>query len=343
MDLRFFVIGSISVQWRVTMAHKGVSIRTFLVFVVAALLVFFGQTASSQTARTTKIVVPAAPGGVGDTVARLLGSEIGGAQGQTIIIENRTGAGGLIAADAVARAVPDGNTVLMTSPDLIVTAHVRKLNFDLLTSFEPICEVLTAPTVIAVNAASPYRTLADLFSAARNKAGDLTMASYGPATAFQIAFEMLKHAANVNMIFLPYPGNAPAVTALLGDHVTSVFTTYSTASEQLNAGKLRALATASRVRIDTLRDVPTVAETGYADYEMDYWLGLLAPAKTPKEKISQLSGWLSAALRSPELRAKLAPLGLYSVDSCGADFTTVLRKQYDDFGRIIRDSNIKAE
>ena len=169
------------------------------------------------------------------------------------------------------------------------------------------------------------------------------MASFGPATAFQIGFEMLKRVADVKMTFLPYPGVAPAINALLGDHVTSVFASYSTASEQLNAGKLRALAVAPRTRIERLPDVPTIAESGYQDYELDYGLGVLAPAKTPAATISQLSGWFTAALRAPEFRAKLAPLGLYPVGICGAEFAASLRKQYDAFGRVIREANIMAE
>jgi len=169
------------------------------------------------------------------------------------------------------------------------------------------------------------------------------MASFGPATAFEIAFAMLKRAANVNMTFLPYPGVAPAINALLGEHVTSVFGSYSTASEQLKSGKLRALATAARARIEPLLEVPTVAEAGYKDYELDYWLGMLAPAMTPKEKISQLASWFTAALQAPEFRAKLAPLGLFPVGMCGADFGVLLRKQYADFGRVIREANIRAE
>jgi len=288
-------------------------------------------------------VAPAAPGGVGDTVARLLGEQIGPAQGQTILIENRTGAGGVIAAEAVSRAAPDGNTMLIISTDTLIPPHLRKVSFDLLTGFEPICYLVSAPTVIAVSAASPYRTLGDLVSAARAKPGSLTMASFGPATAFQIAFEMLKRAANVDMTFLPYPGAAPAISALLGEHVTSAFSSYSTASEQLNAGKLRALATAARARIETLPEVPTVAESGYRDYELDYWLGMLAPAMTPKEKIAQLGGWFTAALQAPAFRAKLASLGLFPVGRCGADFAALLRKQYGDFGRVIREANIRAE
>jgi tripartite-type tricarboxylate transporter receptor subunit TctC len=318
--------------------------RSVALLIVCAVAVgLTGDGAWSQTARTIKIVAPAAPGGVGDTVARLLGEQIGRAQALSILIENRTGAGGVIATEAVSRAAPDGNTLLIISPDVLIPPHLRKLNFDLLTGFEPICYLASAPTVIAVNTASPYRTLGDLLNAARARPGDLTMASFGPATAFQIGVEMLKRAANVNMTFLPYPGVAPAVNALLGEHVTSVLASYSTASEQLKAGKLRALATAARARIELLPDVPTVAESGYKDYELDYWLGMLAPALTPKEKISQLAGWFTAALHAPEFRTKLAPLGLFPVGMCGAEFAALLRKQYDEFGRIIRDANIKTE
>jgi tripartite-type tricarboxylate transporter receptor subunit TctC len=143
------------------------------------------------------------------------------------------------------------------------------------------------------------------------------------------------------MTYLPFSGAPPVINALLGDHVTSGMATYSTASEQLDAGKLRSLATLSRTRIEPLPEVPTFAEYGYKQVELDYWVGMLAPAKTPKVWISQLADWFTAALRSPALRAKLVPLGLYTVGTCGSDFAALLRKQYDDFGRVIREANIK--
>jgi tripartite-type tricarboxylate transporter receptor subunit TctC len=258
------------------------------------------------------------------------------------VIENRAGAGGAIGAEAASRAAPDGKTLVLASTDLIIPSHLRKLNYDLLTGFEPICELVSAPTVIVVNSVSPYRALADLLTAARAKSGVLTAAGVGQ-TAFQIAFETLRRAAKVEMTFVPYPGGAAAVNALLGGHVASALATYSTASEQLSAGQLRALASLSKTRIEALPEVPTVAESGYKDYEMDYWVGMLAPEKTPKDKLSQLAGWFTAALQAPDLRAKLVPLGLYSVGLCGADFAAFLRKQYDEFGRVIREANIKEE
>jgi tripartite-type tricarboxylate transporter receptor subunit TctC len=158
-----------------------------------------------------------------------------------------------------------------------------------------------------------------------------------------MAYEMLAHAAGIRMTYVPYPGSAPAVSALLGGHVTSVMAAYPNVAEQVKGGQLRALATASRTRIDSLADVPTLAESGYRDFEADLWYGMVAPARTSPETLSQLAGLFTAALQAPEIKPKLAVQGLYPVGACGADFAAHLRKQYDDYGRIIREANIKAE
>jgi tripartite-type tricarboxylate transporter receptor subunit TctC len=303
----------------------------------------FGDAAWSQTTRSIKIIVPYPPGGNTDILARLIGERISRAQGSTVLIENRPGAGTVTGTEVVARAAPDGNTLLISSTAFVINPLLRKMNYDPLTSFEPICNLASVPTVIVVNAGSPYRTLADLLDAARAKPGDLTLASTGPASSTHIAFEMLKHAANVNMTYLPYAGNAPAVTALLGGHVTSLFADYTVLAEHLAAGKLRALATASRSRIEPLPHVPTVAESGYKDVEAEIWNGLLAPAKTPKETTTQLDAWLTDAMQVPEVRAKVVAHGFLPVGTCGADFSAFLRKQYVEFGCAIRESNIKGE
>jgi len=183
------------------------------------------------------------------------------------------------------------------------------VNYDPLTSFEPICYLASLPQVVVVNGRSPYRTFADLLNAARAKPGALTLAAFGPASTPQIAFEMLKRAFNIDMTFVPYPGEAPAVIALLGEHVTAALVNYVAAAEQIKAGKLRALATPSRTRIEPLPDAPTVAESGYKNYEMNVWNGLFAPANTPKELVSQLAGWFTAAMQMPDVRAKLVAEG----------------------------------
>src|SRR5260370_18251749 len=300
---------------RVRGRHMRIERSQFLQFVVAAvavtLLALSGQSAFSQTPRTIKIIVAASPGGSTDILARLLADRIGRAQSATVVVENRTGASGVIGTEAVSRAAPDGNTLLMATNAFVINPHLREVNYDPITGFEPVCRVAASPEVIVVNSTSPYRPLSDLLNAARAKPGELTLAAFGPASSFQIAVETLKRAANVNVIVVPYPGESLAASALLGEHVTSAFATYAAVPEHWMPRHLRPLAPASRKRIELLPNVPTVAESaGYRDYEAEAWFGLLAPAKTPKEMVSQLSNWFTAAAQAPEIKAKLATLGL---------------------------------
>jgi tripartite-type tricarboxylate transporter receptor subunit TctC len=311
-----------------------------LMFVFA--LVLSGHGAWSQ-ARTIKVVNPYPPGGTADIVARVLSEQIGRTQGVTMLVENRPGGGTVIGTEAASRAAPDGNTLLITSVVFIINPHLRKLNYDPLTGFEPICNLTQSPQVIVVNSGSPYRTMADLINAARVKPGELTLASTGPASPSHIAFEMLKREAKVQMTYVPFPGNAPTVNAVLGAHVTAGVANYADVVGHLKAGTLRALATASSTRIETLPDVQTAAEAGHKEFEYDIWFGMLAPAKTPKTMIAQLSGWLVTAMQIPEIRAKLVVQGLYPVGKCGGDFAADLRRQYEDYGRVIREANIKVE
>ncbi len=316
---------------------------TAISVISASMILLSGQGAWSETPRTIKIVVPVPPGGGMDFLVRRLADQIGRTRGLTILVESRPGAGGMIATEAVSRAAPDGATLLIQSPSFVIDPHLRKLSYDPLTSFEPVCDLVAAPNVIVVNSASPYRTLADLVIAARSKPGDLTIASIGPASNQHMAIEMLKRMANIDLTYVPYSGSAPTVNALLGEHVTSLMAAYANLAEQLEAGKLRALAAASRTRIEQLPNVPTVAESGYKDFAVDNWFGVVAPAKTPKEMVSQFAGWFTAALQVPEVKAKLVTQGLYPVAMCGADFGALLRKQSDEYGRLIREANIKAQ
>jgi tripartite-type tricarboxylate transporter receptor subunit TctC len=314
-----------------------------LAAVSALFLALSSQTARSQGASTIKLVVPLAPGGGADILARLLAEHMGRTQGLGMVVENRAGAGSVIGTEAVSRAVPDGNTLLINTPNLVIAPHLRKLSYDPLTSFEPICELVNSPTVVAVNVAAPYRTLSELLNTARAQPGNLTLASVGPATTLHIASEKLKRATGINMTYIPFSGSGPTVNSLLGEHVTSMFAEYPAVAEQLKAGKLRALATGSPARIEALPEVPTVAESGYPGFEVDVWWGVFAPAATPKEIVSRLSASFAAAVKAPEIKAKLITLGFYPVGMCGADFAAYLRRLYDEYGRIIRESNIRGE
>jgi tripartite-type tricarboxylate transporter receptor subunit TctC len=296
----------------------------------------------NQIPRQIKIVVPVPPGASTDFVARLMAEQIGRTQGVSIVVENRPGASGMIGTEAVSRAAPDGSTLLMTANTYLIDAQTRKASYHPVESFAPVCFLVESPALLVVNGASPYHSLADLLTAARAKPGELTMASVGPGTSFQIGFVTFTHMANVNMIYVPYAGSAPALNAVLGDHVTSVFAGYAVVAEQLRAGQLRALATATLRRIEPLPDLPTFDELGFHDLEVDNWFGVIAPAKTPKETLGELAGWFTSALQAPEVKAKLAAQGLYPVGTCGADFAALIHKRYDEYGLAIRESNIKV-
>jgi tripartite-type tricarboxylate transporter receptor subunit TctC len=185
--------------------------------------------------------------------------------------------------------------------------------------------------------------MADLTNAARAKPGQLTLASTGHASPSHVAFEMLKRAAGLEMIYVPFPGNAPTVNAVLGGHVTVGVANYADVVGHLKAGTLRALVTPSATRIEALPGVPTAAEAGHKELEYEIWFGMLAPARTPKSIVSQLSSWFVAATQAPAIKAKLVDQGLYPVGTCGAEFAADLRSQHANYGRVIREANIKAE
>ena len=297
----------------------------------------------SQTPKAIRFVVPTPPGGVIDLLARLVADEIGRKQGQAFLIETRPGAAGDIGSEAVSRAAPDGETLLINANPLVVNANLRKLNFDPLADLVPICQLVRAPTALAVNAASPYRTLNELMDAARRRPGSLTLASIGPGSATHIAFEALKRAAEVDMTFVPYAGTAPAVNALLGEHVSSYLGNYADVREQAAAGRLRVLATGSAMRTELLPDVPTIAEAGFPSVHMEVWFGVFAPGKTPDETQARLAAMLSTAVRSADLKSRLVLQGLNPTGMCGAAFRNFVRGQYEDYRRIIREINFPAE
>jgi tripartite-type tricarboxylate transporter receptor subunit TctC len=311
--------------------------------ITVILLGVFCKDAQPQSARAIKIVVPLAPGGGADILARTLADHIRRMQAIGVMVENRAGAGSVIGTEAVSHAAPDGNTLLINTPNLVIAAHLRKLSYDPLTSFEPICKLVNSPAVVVVNAASPYRSLADLVDAARADPGGLTLASVGPATTLHIAAEKLRRTTKADMTYIPFSGSGPAVNALLGQHITAVLVEYPGVSAQLKAGNLRALAAGSSTRFDPLLDLPTVAESGYPGFQVDVWWGVFAPARTPKTTVSLLADMFSRAVQSSDIREKLVALGFYPASVCGAEFISFMRSQNDEYGQIIHDANIKAE
>ena len=319
--------------------------RTYFAAVMVAViaLAFSGGDAWSQSGKTIKVILPFAPGGPAYNAIRILGQQISATGGPTIVAEPHPGAGTAIGTELVATATPDGNTLGVISNSFVLLPQTRKVNYDPLTDFAPICDVVDFPPLIVVNSESPYHTLGDLIAAARAQPGILTLASIGPATVSHLTVERLKLRAKADIIFVPYPGYSPGIEALLGSHVTAALADYSSLVEHIKAGKLRALATTMPARIDQLPEVPTVAESGYKDFVAEFFVGLIAPAKTPKDTVAQIGAMFTTAMQPPDIKAKLAALGLFPNGTCGADFAAILRKDYEEYGRVIREANIKME
>jgi tripartite-type tricarboxylate transporter receptor subunit TctC len=292
---------------------------------------------------TIKIVVPYTPGSGPDILSRLMAEQIGRAQGPTVVVENRPGAGTVIGTEAVERAEPDGHTVLLVANSFVVNPALKRASYDPTRSFDPVCYLAATPMVLVVLGSSPYRTLDDLLAAARAKPGELAFASGGPGSSLHVAIEVLKRAANINVTYVPYGGTAPAINALMGNHVAAVWADYPTVVSQLNSGMLRGLVTTSRARVETLPDVPTLGETGISNYDADIFYGVVAPAKTPPDALAQLSGWFSSAVKAPDMKPKLAQQGLFPVGTCGAEFGAYLRRQGEEYSRIIREANITVK
>ena len=295
----------------------------------------------AQAPRNFKIIVPYPPASGPDILSRLMGEQIGRMQGATVVIENRPGGGTMIGTEAAARAAPDGGTVLLVANSFVVNPALKPQSYDVTRSFDPVCYLAATPMVLVVQGTSPYKTLKDILTAAREKPGALSLGA-APASSLHVAFEVIKRAAKVNMTFVPFPGTAPAINTLMGGHLTAVFADYPTVVGHLKSGTLRGLVTASAKRNPALPDVPTFAEAGIGTYGADIFYGIVAPAKTPPEALKQLSGWFSAALKAPEVQPRLAQQGLFPVGMCGTPFGDFMRRFVDEYAKIIRESGIKA-
>jgi len=308
----------------------------------AAMAMLAPSAAWPQSARAVKLVVPYPPGGGADVLARVVADAIGKLQGPAMVVENRPGAGTVIGTQDVARAVPDGNTLLFTNNALLLVPHIRKVDYDPFSSLSSICKIATTPTIVVVNNASPYRTLGDLIGAARAKPGELTFGAF-PGALSQVTWEMFLHRANIQMTLVPFNGTLPQVNALLGQQIDAAIIEYPTVEGLLKSDKLRVLASTSAARVDWLPDVPTIAELGYKDFEIELWYGAFAPAHTPQQIIAKFTDWFAKAAQAPQVRSKLLTDGIETSAVCGAPFVAYLQKRFDEYGQVIREANIKAD
>lgn len=299
--------------------------------------------AAAQGQRQIKVIVPFPAGGGGDVIMRMVADKWSQMHGVTAVVENRPGAATVLGVEAASRAPADGNNVGMVANSFIIHPNFKKLSYDPLKSFEPVCLLANSPQVIVVNSGSPYKTLKEWLDAARAKPGELSHASVGPASPQHIAFERLMLMAKTKITFVPFNGNTPALNQLLGNHVGSVMSNYSEAAELVKSGKLRALAVASAKRVEGWPDVPTVAEQGFPDYAVEAWYGVVAPAGTPKDKVAELAKWCGEAMQAADLKARWSAQGLTPVGSTADAFAAHLRKQSEEYARVIKEAGIKGE
>ncbi len=301
--------------------------------------------AQSYPARPVTIVVGFAPGGGTDTAARILAKDLGSGLGQQIVVENKTGAGGNIATDHVARAAPDGHTLLLGNVgSLSVAPHlVANLPYDPLRDFAPITMAVVFANVVVVEASLPAQTLAEFVKLAREKPGTITYGSSGIGGAGHLAGELLKVAAGIDIVHVPYKGGGPAMQGMLGGQIHAYFAAPASIVGHLKSGRARALATTGSKRAQLLPEVPTVAESGYTGYEAMNWYAFVAPAKTPKEIIDRLNRVIVKALAAPDVVALLDKQGLEPSSSSPEELGRYIKSEYETWGKVVKQAGIKAE
>jgi len=299
---------------------------------------------AAYPARPVKILVGANAGGGTDIIARMLADKFQEAMKQPFVVENRPGASNTIAADLVAKAPPDGYTLLVaTNTGQAIAPHLIKLGFDPLKQLQPVGLVVVVPNVLVVGSVTPYTSVKDLVAAAKAKPGDIKYASSGVGSTQHIAGEAFDLAAGVKTTHIPYKGSSQAHVDLLSGEVQMMFDTTSSAMTQIKAGKFRPLAVTSPTRSAELPNVPTIAEAGYPAAEMTTWYGLFVTGGTPKAIVDQLHAELAKALTLPDVDARLKGLGGEPGKMTIEQFTKLNRDEYDRFGKLIKTANIRVD
>ena len=313
---------------------------------VGALLAGFGPATAALAqpawpSRPIRFIVPYPPGGGTDVVARMIAPHMAQGLGQTVVIDNKPGASTVLGTDLLAKAPPDGYTIgLYTTFD---PTFFPKLPFDAFKDFAPITQLVALPLVLVARPSLNVKTLAELVALAKANPGKLNYASIGNGTPHQICMEWLKSMAGISMTHIPYKGVAPAVLDVVAGQVDVMFTGTSSAAPQVKGGKLVALAVSSARRQPTFPNTPSVAESGYPEFDFVTWYGLAAPAGTPREIVLRINKEVAAALLLPEVQDKLLGLGVVAAPSSPAEFAAFVRSEAQKLNHIVRTSGVKPE
>jgi tripartite-type tricarboxylate transporter receptor subunit TctC len=315
--------------------------------VAAGVVAAAANVASAQTgfpARAVHLFVPYPAGGAVDILARTLGDELSKNWGQPVIVENRPGAGGVVASQALATSAPDGYTLIVVASGHATNPFLYpKIPYDTFKDFTPISLLASSPNILLVRADSPFKTLGDLLAQARAKPGSLSYGMAGNGTSTHLAGELLKNLAKVDIVAIPYKGGGPAMNDLLGGQIPMSFNNGPESVGQISAGTVRAVGVTTAKRAPFLPDVPTMAEAGVPGYDTGVWWGLAGPAGMPATIVAQLSSDFVAALKAPAVRNRLNTLGAAPIGSSPKEFDAVIHADYEKWGPIIKAAGMKAE
>jgi tripartite-type tricarboxylate transporter receptor subunit TctC len=314
---------------------------------VFSLLVGAGTGAFADTwpSRSIKLIVPFPAGGAADTIARIYADKLSEALKQPVVVDNRAGAGTAIAADAVAKADPDGYTLsLAPAGQLTILPHVNKsINYDPFKSFAPVSLLASVPYVVAASPDTPISNLKELVAAAKKDPGKLTYSSCGPGTLCHLSGEFFKSLTGTDLLHVPFKGSAPAMNALLGNQVNLAFDTLTVLAPQIRDGKVKGLAVTSRERSPLLPNVPTAAEAGVSDFVVDSWFGLVVPAATPASIVQRLNAEVIRIGNLPDVRDRLGTQGLSVTTSTPEAFTQTIRADYERWGKVVDASGARLD
>jgi tripartite-type tricarboxylate transporter receptor subunit TctC len=311
---------------------------------VTTLCVSSQASADSYPSRRITFVVPYAAGGATDVSARLLANKLSEAWKQAVVVENKSGGGGVVGNDYVAKAPADGYTVLVAITQIIqAPSLVAKLPYDVFKDLAPVTQIGLSTIVLTVPEAQPIKSVKELVDLAKANPGKLPYGSFGNATTSHLYGELLKKNTGIDMTHVPYRGSSPLLNDMLGNTVSAAFVDLTTASAQINAGKIRALAVGGEKRRKHLPDVPTLAELGYPGFEIEGWIGVFVPAATPKDIVAKLSSELARIIASPEGVAGLEALSLVPVGGTAEAFDAALRRDLTRWADVVTATGVKGE
>jgi tripartite-type tricarboxylate transporter receptor subunit TctC len=319
--------------------------RTGAALLAAALALAGAAQAQDYPTRPIRLIVPFGAGGGADVIARIVGQKLGENLGQTIVVENRPGAGGNVGSDAAAKAVPDGYTLLVMTNGVaaINPSLYPKLTYDAERDFAPIALLTATQHVLAVGKSIEAKTVGDLIALAKKDPGKLTYASAGPGSTTHMAGELFASIAGIKLTHVPYRAAAQAMSDLASGRVDMVFDNLPSALPRIKAGTLRALALAAPKRSPALPDVPTMAEAGVQGYAADIITAIVAPAKTPKEILAKLTEQVNKTLKDPDVAAKLAAQGVEVLGGTAEDYARVMKAESEKWSRVVKEAGVKID